>query len=82
MADFAVLHRNELTGALSGLTRVRRFQQDDAHIFCRPDQIEEEILGVLDLLDYVYTVFGFKYVLELSTRPEKYLGDLSDWEKA
>lgn len=82
MADFGALHRNELTGALSGLTRVRRFQQDDAHIFCRPDQIEDEILGVLDLLDYVYTVFGFKYVLELSTRPEKYLGDLRDWEKA
>jgi threonyl-tRNA synthetase len=62
-ADFGVLHRNELTGALSGLTRVRRFQQDDAHIFCRGDQIEEEILGVLDLLDYIYSVFGFKYQL-------------------
>jgi threonyl-tRNA synthetase len=63
MADFGVLHRNELTGALSGLTRVRRFQQDDAHIFCRNDQIEEEIIGVLDLLDYIYTIFGFKYVI-------------------
>jgi threonyl-tRNA synthetase len=63
MADFGVLHRNELTGALSGLTRVRRFQQDDAHIFCRNDQIEEEIVGVLDLLDYIYTIFGFKYVI-------------------
>lgn len=82
MADFGVLHRNELTGALSGLTRVRRFQQDDAHIFCRNDQIEEEIIGVLDLLDYIYTIFGFKYVIQLSTRPEKYLGELKDWEKA
>lgn len=82
MADFGVLHRNELHGALSGLTRVRRFQQDDAHIFCRVDQIEAEILGVLDLLDYIYSVFGFKYVLELSTRPEKYLGNLEDWNVA
>lgn len=82
MADFGVLHRNELHGALSGLTRVRRFQQDDAHIFCRVDQIEAEILGVLDLLDYIYSVFGFKYVLELSTRPEKYLGNLEDWNIA
>lgn len=64
------------------MTRVRRFQQDDAHIFCRNDQIEEEIIGVLDLLDYIYTIFGFKYVIELSTRPEKYLGELKDWEKA
>lgn len=82
MADFGVLHRNELTGALSGLTRVRRFQQDDAHIFCRVDQIEIEILGVLDLLDYIYSVFGFKYVLELSTRPQKYLGNIEDWNIA
>lgn len=76
MADFGVLHRNELKGALSGLTRVRRFQQDDAHIFCTPDQIQVEILGVLDLIDYIYSVFGFKYELELSTRPEHYLGDI------
>lgn len=82
MADFGVLHRNELTGALSGLTRVRRFQQDDAHIFCLPDQIEEEILGVLDLLDYIYGVFGFKYQLELSTRPDQFLGDIEEWNKA
>jgi threonyl-tRNA synthetase len=82
MADFGVLHRNELHGALSGLTRVRRFQQDDAHIFCSVDQIESEILGVLDLLDYIYSVFGFKYVLELSTRPEKYLGNIEDWNIA
>lgn len=81
-ADFGVLHRNELKGALSGLTRVRRFQQDDAHIFCMPEQIEEEILAVLDFLDYVYSLFEFKYKLELSTRPEQYLGNIEDWEKA
>jgi threonyl-tRNA synthetase len=82
MADFGVLHRNELKGALSGLTRVRRFQQDDAHIFCMPEQIEDEILGVLDFIDYIYSVFGFKYNIELSTRPEKYLGKLEDWNLA
>ena len=61
LADFGVLHRNELTGALSGLTRVRRFQQDDAHIFCRKDQIEEEVLGCLNFLDHVYGLFGFQF---------------------
>lgn len=61
---------------------MRRFQQDDAHIFCMHSQIEEEILGVLDLLDYIYSVFGFTYVLELSTRPKKYLGTIEDWDKA
>jgi threonyl-tRNA synthetase len=82
MADFGVLHRNEIHGALTGLTRVRRFQQDDAHIFCRDDQIEDEILGVLDFLDHVYTVFGFKYALELSTRPKEFLGEIAVWDKA
>jgi threonyl-tRNA synthetase len=74
LADFGILHRNELLGTLSGLTRVRKFQQDDAHIFCRNDQIEEEILAVLDLLDYIYSVFNFQYLIELSTRPDQYLG--------
>jgi len=82
MADFGVLHRNELSGALTGLTRVRRFQQDDAHIFCRPDQIKEEMAGCLDFLKHVYKVFGFTYELKLSTRPEKYMGDLKVWDKA
>eukprot|EP00055_Hartaetosiga_balthica_P002883 m.5644 g.5644 ORF g.5644 m.5644 type:complete len:735 (+) comp2444_c0_seq1:214-2418(+) len=82
LADFGVLHRNELSGALTGLTRVRRFQQDDAHIFCKPEQIEEEIAGCLDFLDAVYAVFGFTYELNLSTRPEKYLGDVDVWERA
>jgi len=82
MADFGVLHRNELSGALTGLTRVRRFQQDDAHIFCRPDQIKEEMAGCLDFLKFVYGVFGFTYQLRLSTRPEKFLGDIEVWNKA
>ncbi|XP_069136771.1 threonine--tRNA ligase 1, cytoplasmic-like [Argopecten irradians] len=82
MADFGVLHRNELKGALSGLTRVRRFQQDDAHIFCRPDQIKEEISGCLDFLKHVYGVFGFTFKLNLSTRPEKYMGEIAVWDEA
>ncbi|EGD77339.1 threonyl-tRNA synthetase isoform 2 [Salpingoeca rosetta] len=82
MADFGVLHRNELSGALTGLTRVRRFQQDDAHIFCRPEQIEDEIKGCLAFLNAVYGTFGFTYELNLSTRPEKFLGDVEVWERA
>ncbi|XP_076643790.1 threonine--tRNA ligase isoform X1 [Halictus rubicundus] len=82
MADFGVLHRNELSGALTGLTRVRRFQQDDAHIFCSPDQIKDEMLGALDFLRHVYSVFGFTFNLCLSTRPEKYLGDIAMWDQA
>ncbi|KAI1900384.1 hypothetical protein AGOR_G00049400 [Albula goreensis] len=82
MADFGVLHRNELSGALTGLTRVRRFQQDDAHIFCSMDQIEEEIKGCLDFLRTVYDVFGFTFKLNLSTRPEKFLGEPDVWDRA
>jgi len=82
MADFGVLHRNEASGALTGLTRVRRFQQDDAHIFCRKDQIKEEILGCIDFLKAVYNTFNFTFSLKLSTRPEKYLGELEVWNAA
>lgn len=82
LADFGVLHRNEASGALGGLTRVRKFHQDDAHIFCREDQIMDEIMGSLDFLNYVYDVFGFQYELQLSTRPEKYLGTLEQWDNA
>ncbi|KAJ1965991.1 threonyl-tRNA synthetase [Dimargaris xerosporica] len=81
-ADFGVLHRNEASGALSGLTRVRRFSQDDAHIFCRPDQVKSEMQGCLDFLQNVYGVFGFKFFLELSTRPDKHLGDIETWNEA
>ena len=82
MADFGVLHRNELSGALSGLTRVRRFQQDDAHIFCTPDQVKSEMDGCLSFLTAVYDTFGFKLNLKLSTRPEKFLGEIPVWDAA
>ena len=80
IADFGVLHRNELTGALSGLTRVRRFQQDDAHIFCRPDQLEEQISECLDFLDAIYQKFGFDYDIKLATRPDESIGSDQLWE--
>jgi threonyl-tRNA synthetase len=82
LADFGVLHRNELSGALTGLTRVRRFQQDDAHIFCTMDQISSEMRSCLDFLQHVYGIFGFDFQLKLSTRPEGYLGELEVWNKA
>lgn len=74
LADFGVLHRNELSGALTGLTRVRRFQQDDAHIFCTRDQIKQEVLGALNFMKHVYDTVGMTYRLERSTRPEKATG--------
>ena len=82
IADFGVLHRNELTGALSGLTRVRRFQQDDAHIFCRPDQIGTQIAECLEFLDSIYGLFGFTYHVALATRPSESIGADSLWEEA
>ncbi|RKP32934.1 threonyl-tRNA synthetase [Metschnikowia bicuspidata] len=82
VADFGVLHRNEFSGALSGLTRVRRFQQDDAHIFCQQLQVEDEISGVFDFLRKVYGIFGFEFKMELSTRPDNYIGDLDTWNAA
>ncbi|KAB0369013.1 hypothetical protein FD755_019018 [Muntiacus reevesi] len=82
LADFGVLHRNEPSGALSGLTRVRRFQQDDAHIFCTVEQIEEEIKGCLQFLQSVYSTFGFCFQLNLSTRPENFLGEIELWDEA
>eukprot|EP01001_Neometanema_parovale_P008631 NODE_489_length_2421_cov_64.618799_g464_i0.p1 GENE.NODE_489_length_2421_cov_64.618799_g464_i0~~NODE_489_length_2421_cov_64.618799_g464_i0.p1 ORF type:complete len:758 (-),score=214.03 NODE_489_length_2421_cov_64.618799_g464_i0:146-2347(-) len=82
-ADFGVLHRNELSGALSGLTRVRRFQQDDAHIFCSRAQIQQEVMDVLDFVEFVYSKFGFNCYFNLSTRnPDKWLGDLKTWDDA
>ena len=82
LADFGVLHRNEASGALTGLTRVRRFQQDDAHIFCMPEQVKDEIRGCFDFLQFVYGIFGFTFKLELSTRPEKHLGQIETWNAA
>jgi threonyl-tRNA synthetase len=82
VADFGVLHRNEASGALSGLTRVRRFQQDDAHIFCREDQIKDEITDLFDFLKEVYGLLGFKYKMKLSTRPDKFMGKRETWDMA
>jgi threonyl-tRNA synthetase len=82
IADFGVLHRNELSGALSGLTRVRRFQQDDAHIFCTEEQIEQEIENCLQFLDSVYGLFGFQYEIKLATRPEESIGSEEQWQEA
>ncbi|XP_030043425.1 threonine--tRNA ligase, mitochondrial [Microcaecilia unicolor] len=82
LADFGVLHRNELSGTLSGLTRVRRFQQDDAHIFCAMEQLDVEIAGCLDFLQTVYSVFGFTFTFCLSTRPDQFLGDAELWDQA
>lgn len=81
-ADFGVLHRNEISGALSGLTRVRRFQQDDAHLFCTEAQLADEVMGCLDFLKYIYGNFGFTFELELSTRPEVRLGSDDQWDCA
>ncbi len=82
-ADFGVLHRNEIHGALSGLTRVRRFQQDDAHIFCTMDQIIEEVIGQIEFIDYIYSLFGYEYDLFLSTRPkDKFIGNVEIWNMA
>ncbi|XP_029436545.1 threonine--tRNA ligase, mitochondrial isoform X4 [Rhinatrema bivittatum] len=82
LADFGVLHRNEPSGALSGLTRVRRFQQDDAHIFCTMEQLEGEIAGCLEFLQAVYSIFGFTFTFSLSTRPDHFLGDAELWDQA
>nr|XP_029504365.1 threonine--tRNA ligase, cytoplasmic-like isoform X2 [Oncorhynchus nerka] len=81
-ADFGALHRNELSGALGGLTRVRRFCQDDAHIFCTPEQLEEEIIACLDFVRSVYRVFGFSFHCLLSTRPTPCLGEPALWDHA
>eukprot|EP00823_Brevimastigomonas_motovehiculus_P001125 TRINITY_DN11659_c0_g1_i1.p1 TRINITY_DN11659_c0_g1~~TRINITY_DN11659_c0_g1_i1.p1 ORF type:complete len:807 (-),score=169.02 TRINITY_DN11659_c0_g1_i1:163-2583(-) len=81
-ADFGQVMRNEASGALSGLTRVRQFTQDDAHVFCRMDQVQAEVLACLQFVDHVYRVLGFRYKLRLSTRPESSIGDSSVWSKA
>jgi len=82
MGELGLVHRHELSGALHGLMRVRCFTQDDAHIFMTPDQIKDEILGVISLIDDFYAVFGFKYHVELSTKPEDSMGTEEQWETA
>ncbi len=82
VGEIGLVHRHELKGALHGLFRVRCFNQDDAHIFMRREQISDEIVGVVNLINEVYSKFGFKYSVELSTRPENSMGSDEDWEAA
>jgi len=82
VGELGLVHRHELKGALHGLFRVRCFTQDDAHIFMTPEQIPDEIAGVVHLINQVYTKFGFDYFVELSTRPENSMGSDEDWEAA
>ena len=76
------VYRHEKSGELHGLLRVRGFTQDDAHILCRPDQLNEEICSIIEFVDDVMKIFGFEYEMELSTRPEKSIGTDEDWERA
>ena len=80
--ELGTVHRHEKSGVLHGLLRVRGFTQDDAHIICRPDQIDAEVKGVMQFVQDVAGIFGFEYVMELSTRPEKSIGSDADWEQA
>ncbi len=82
VAELGLVHRHELSGALHGLMRVRCFTQDDAHIYMLPSQIRDEVVGVIDLTDHLYSIFGFDYHVELSTRPENSMGSEEDWERA
>ncbi len=82
MAEIGHVHRHELSGALNGLLRVRSFTQDDAHIFLLPEQITDEIKNVMRLVDEIYSRFGFEYKVELSTRPDDFMGEIEDWDFA
>ena len=80
--ELGLVHRHELSGALHGLMRVRSFTQDDAHIYALPSQVKDEIMEIIDLADYIYSIFDFKYHVELSTRPENSMGTEEQWEIA
>ncbi|MBQ7690887.1 MAG: threonine--tRNA ligase [Muribaculaceae bacterium] len=86
LAEFGTVYRYEQSGELHGLTRVRCFCQDDAHLFCTPDQLKQEFLGVMDIISYIFGIFGFDYEAQISLRdpahPEKYVGSDENWEKA
>jgi threonyl-tRNA synthetase len=82
MFELGTVHRHEKSGVLHGLLRVRQFTQDDAHILCRPDQLQEEIVGVIKFVQDIMALFGFEFEAELSTRPEKSIGSDKDWERA
>ncbi|MCL2045671.1 MAG: threonine--tRNA ligase [Oscillospiraceae bacterium] len=81
-AELGLVHRHELSGALHGLMRVRNFTQDDAHLYMTPDHITDEISGVINLIDKIYKVFDFEYRVELSTRPEDFMGEIETWNMA
>ena len=82
MGELGLVHRHEKSGELNGLFRVRCFTQDDAHIFCTPEQIESEIVRLMKLINKVYSIFGFEYTVELSTRPENSMGSEEEWNMA
>ena len=82
MAEMGIVHRHELSGTLHGLMRVRCFTQDDAHLYMTPEQVPGEIAGVIDLVDKIYKVFGFEYRVELSTRPDDFMGEIETWNMA
>ncbi len=82
IAELGLVHRHEASGALNGLFRVRAFTQDDAHIFMREDQIQDEVIRLIEFIDRFYAVFGLTYKIELSTRPEKYIGEIEMWDKS
>jgi len=82
LSEFGTVYRHEMSGVVHGLMRARGFTQDDAHIFCTPEQVHDEVVGMLDLVDFVMGVFGFEYSAEVSTRPEKSIGEDKDWELA
>ena len=82
ICELGLVHRHELSGTLHGLMRVRCFTQDDAHLFMLPEQIKDEIIGVINMVDDFYNLFGFKYHVELSTRPEDYMGSEEEWDRA
>lgn len=80
--ELGTVHRHEKSGVLHGLMRVRAFTQDDAHIFCMQEQLNDEIIGIIDFVNFVMDKFGFEYEIEVSTKPEKYIGSDENWEKA
>lgn len=82
LGELGLVHRHELSGALHGLFRVRAFTQDDAHIFCLPSQVKDEIKSIMSLAGEIYSKFGFKYKVYISTRPEDYMGTVEQWDKA
>lgn len=82
LAELGTVHRHEASGALNGLFRVRAFTQDDAHLFMTPDQVESEVVRLIQFIDRVYAMFGLTYTIELSTRPEKYIGSIELWDRS